>query len=113
MADVFLSYAREDRDRAKALTGALEAAGLSVWWDRDLVPGPSYDDAIERELNGASCVLVLWSSRSIRSDWVKDEAEAGKARGVLINVLLETGGVKIDHSAAAQRCRRAAENQTA
>lgn len=89
MADVFLSYAREDRDRAKALTGALEAAGLSVWWDRDLVPGPSYDDAIERELNGASCVLVLWSSRSIRSDWVKDEAEAGKARGVLINVLLD------------------------
>ncbi len=36
MADVFLSYASQDRERIVPLVKALEADGLSVWWDRDI-----------------------------------------------------------------------------
>lgn len=36
MVDVFISYAREDRDRAIGLVDALEHAGRSVWWEGDL-----------------------------------------------------------------------------
>lgn len=32
MADIFISYATEDRERAKALAEALELRGWSVWW---------------------------------------------------------------------------------
>jgi hypothetical protein len=37
MADVFLSYARSDREFVRRLHRALEDCGLFVWWDRDLV----------------------------------------------------------------------------
>jgi hypothetical protein len=39
MADIFISYARPDRARAKALAEALERNGWSVWWDRGILLG--------------------------------------------------------------------------
>ena len=39
MADVFISYANEDRDTARKLAAALEARGSSVWWDRKIQAG--------------------------------------------------------------------------
>ena len=38
MADVFISYAKEDRAHAEKLAAEIAAVGLTVWWDRDLVP---------------------------------------------------------------------------
>jgi len=43
MADIVLSYARETRPQAESLAGALESAGWSVWWDRAILPGVSYE----------------------------------------------------------------------
>ena len=39
MADIFVSYASEDRDRILLLVEALESQGWSVWWDRELITG--------------------------------------------------------------------------
>src|SRR4029453_2957991 len=89
MADVFLSYAREDRDAAFVLARTLEACGWSVWWDREIHPGEAFDQAIERELAAARAVVVLWSERSVASEWVKNEAAEAAARGVLVPALLD------------------------
>lgn len=89
MADVFLSYASEDRDRVKPLTDALEAAGFSVWWDRQIEAGKSFDRTIEQELAAASCVVVVWSTRSVESDWVREEADEGLRRGILVPVQID------------------------
>lgn len=38
MADIFISYAREDRDTAQCVATLFEERLLTVWWDTELVP---------------------------------------------------------------------------
>jgi hypothetical protein len=89
LSDVFISYASEDRERARVLAQALEAQGWSVWWDRTIPFGRRYDEIIANAIAGARCIIVLWSKTSIVSDWVREEAEQGRKRGILIPVLIE------------------------
>jgi hypothetical protein len=87
---VFISYAREDRDRARVLAEALEARGWSVWWDRKIVAGQTFDHAIEQQLEAAGSVVVLWSAHSIASEWVRSEAAAAAERDTLVPALVDT-----------------------
>jgi hypothetical protein len=89
MADIFLSYKREDVDRARPLVAILEAACWTVFWDPKVLPGPAFRTVLEKELDAARCVVVLWSHLSLDSHWILDEAESGRARGVLVPVLLD------------------------
>ena len=89
MTDVFLSYASEDRERARKLARALEARGWSVWWDRKIRAGQSFDQAIEHELETAKSIIVLWSKNSVSSEWVKNEAAVAAERGVLVPGLID------------------------
>ncbi|HYI11338.1 MAG TPA: TIR domain-containing protein [Thermoanaerobaculia bacterium] len=89
MADVFISYAREDRDRAAALAHEIAKRGWTVWWDRKILHGTQYRKVIGRELDAARCVIVLWSAPAIDSDWVLDEAGEGARRSILVPVQLE------------------------
>jgi len=89
MSRIFISYASEDRERARILAQALEQRGWPVWWDREIPLGKAFDEVIEENLARAQCVLVLWSEASVGSRWVRAEASAAAARGVLIPVLLE------------------------
>jgi tetratricopeptide (TPR) repeat protein len=89
MSDIFISYAREDRNRAEQLAREFERQGWSVWWDKVIPPGRKYADVIGEELASAKAVIVLWSRSSVASDWVKDEAQEGATRGVLVPVLIE------------------------
>jgi hypothetical protein len=89
MADIFISYANEDRERTGRLAGALESRGWTVWWDRKIITGQAFDEAIERELETAKCVVVLWSRKSIASEWVRNEAALAAEREVLVPALFE------------------------
>lgn len=89
MAQVFLSYSREDRNRVKPLVDALEAENISVWWDRDLVPGDSFEETIDSEIRLAECIVVVWSDHSVDSQWVKNEALEGMDRNVLVPLRLD------------------------
>lgn len=89
MSDVFISYASEDRERARMLASALEGRGWSVWWDRKIVPGQTFDQVIEHELETAKCVVVLWSKNSVTKEWVKNEAASAAERGALVPALIE------------------------
>ena len=89
MADIFLSYANEDREKARAVAGLLESAGCTVWWDRRIPAGRTWRSMIEEALRDMRCMVVLWSAHSVESDWVKEEAEEARALGRLIPVLIE------------------------
>lgn len=75
MADIFLSYAREDKGAAHRLADALQAGGWSVWWDCEIRPGETWDQKIEHELVAARCVRV--------------EASEALRRRILIPVLMD------------------------
>ncbi len=50
MADIFLSYNRDDQAVARRFAEAFEAHGLSVWWDVTLRSGEAYDQVTEKAL---------------------------------------------------------------
>ncbi len=89
MADVFVSYAAEDRDRIVPLVERLTSMGWSVWWDRELVAGPSFEQKIEQAIDAAGCVVVAWSKHSIHSHWCRAEAAEGLDRGILVPLRLD------------------------
>ncbi len=89
MADIFLSYSSQDRERVRPLVQSLEQQGWSVWWDRRIPPGKTWRQVIQQALDDARCVVVVWSKNSIESDWVITEAEEGQSRGVLIPALID------------------------
>lgn len=91
MSDVFVSYKAEDRRRVAPLVAALEAEGLSVWWDEQIGGGDEWRRSIERELDTAKCVLVMWSKRSTGPEgrFVRDEASRATERGVYLPVRID------------------------
>ena len=89
MALIFLSYAREDSDRAQQLAEALGVSGHSVWWDHHIHGGSRFVDEIARALSDCDTVLVLWSPASVASSWVLDEAAEGRESGKLVPALIE------------------------
>lgn len=89
MASVFLSYDRDDSDRARHFARALEQAGHEVWWDLHVRGGAQFSKVIEEALKAAEVVVVLWSANAIESAWVRDEAAAGRDAGRLVPVTID------------------------
>ncbi len=86
---VFLSYARADQKRARAVIAVFEQAGIEVWWDGLLEGGESFLPTTEAALESADAVVVLWSKTSVDSHWVRDEATRGRERGCLVPLSLD------------------------
>lgn len=89
MASVFVSYAREDGAKAKAIASALEQAAFDVWFDERIHSGSEFSREIEQALRSASAVVVLWSKSSVDSPWVRDEAAEGRDSGRLVPIALD------------------------
>lgn len=89
MADIFLSYSRADRPTAQTIAAALEAEGFSVWWDKVLRAGQTYDEVTESMLRDSDVVVVLWSQTSVKSKWVRAEATLGQRSSELVPAMIE------------------------
>ena len=96
MADLFVSYARADRDRVTPLIAALEAEGWSVWWDPEIAPGQEFDRLIAEQLKLAKAAIVVWTPTSVNSRWVRGEAREAADRGVLAPVRFEGAELPLD-----------------
>jgi serine/threonine-protein kinase len=91
MTDLFVSYKAEDRERIAPLVQALEAEGLSVWWDQHIGAGSDWRAEIESRLEAARCVLVAWSERATGPEgrFVRDEAAAAQEAGRYVPVTID------------------------
>lgn len=89
MPDVFISYAKQDYERARLVADALSKKGWSVWWDPTIAPGQTWAQVIEEQIKAAKCVVVLWTETSVSSRWVRKEARFGLNRDILIPALID------------------------
>jgi TolB-like protein/Tfp pilus assembly protein PilF len=91
MADVFVSYKAEDRQRVRPLVDALQADGLSVWWDAHIGAGDEWRESIASNLDLARCVIVIWSKRSTGPEgrFVRDEAARAAKRQAYLPVTID------------------------
>jgi len=89
MADVFVSYKREDAARVKKLVAALREVGLDAWWDEDIAPSAPWEATIEKALRESKAVIVCWSPDAVASENVRSEARVAREDGRLIQVFMK------------------------
>jgi len=91
MAEIFVSYKTEDRERVRHLVDALRAAGFDTWWDQDIPPGGGWRETIARQLDSAKLCIVAWSVASAGEGgrFVREEAERAAGRGAYLGVLID------------------------
>lgn len=77
MADVFLSYKRDERSAVETIASHLRDLGLTVWFDASMSAGETFNAEIDREARAAKVVLVCWSPAARQSEWVNAEAMIG------------------------------------
>jgi hypothetical protein len=89
MAEVFISYAKEDRSKIEPLAKALEEKGFSVFWDRNIPTGQTWREVLGEALESTRSVIVAWSKSSVISKWVIEEADWGLERKILIPIFID------------------------
>jgi len=72
------------------VAAALEEDGLTVWWDKVLKAGQTCDEVSKGMLRNADVVVVLWSTVSVKSKWVRAEATFGERYSAVILAMIET-----------------------
>jgi len=89
---IFLSYASEDRETAKAIYLALRDQGHRVFFDRaDLPAGDEFHNRIRRAIEGAHLFIFLFSAKAIdaRSYTLSELEIAQNSRVKLLPVALD------------------------
>jgi TIR domain len=89
MADVFISYSRDDRAVVRPLAEAVTRAGYSLWWDEELPPHLSYADVIAEQIGKAKAAIVVWSGSAAASQWVRAEADLARNQKKLVQTSID------------------------
>ena len=89
MVDVFISYARANRDTVCRLAEAIGRLGYVVWWDEELPAHLSYGEVITEKIAEARATLVVWSAELAVSEWVRAEADMARNQKKLIQTSID------------------------
>lgn len=96
MHDVFLSYAREDRDQVERYAAHLSERGVNVWFDARINVGTDAYAEIGAHLRDSSFVFLFWSKHSAGSAFVQRETIVAESFGkIIIPVRLDSTGFPV------------------
>lgn len=74
---LFICHSHEDRSVARRLAADLQREGINVWLeDHEILVGDSRYEKIESGLKDSDYLVLLISSSSAKSNWVKEELNA-------------------------------------
>jgi TolB-like protein/Flp pilus assembly protein TadD len=91
LADVFVSYSRDDQDRVLELAAKLRAAGVSLWIDQGALDAAStWSEQIVDALESAKVLLLMVTEKAVRSHNVAKEVMlVSERKGHILPVHLE------------------------
>lgn len=89
MAEVFISYSRDDQATVAEIAQAVQDAGYSVWWDKEILPHNSFSDIINEKIGQAKAVIVVWSANAAASEWVRGEADHARQERKLVQAVID------------------------
>ncbi|MDF0674094.1 MAG: toll/interleukin-1 receptor domain-containing protein [Nitrospira sp.] len=95
MSDIFISYSSKDRPWVERFAKTLETHGWSVWWDRNIPTGGSFNAVIRQELSAAKCAIVVWSEQSVESEWVQAEAAEAKKQDKYLPIKINESDIPL------------------
>jgi hypothetical protein len=95
MSDIFISYSSNDRPWVEQFAKTLGTYGWSVWWDRNIPTGGSFNTVIRQELRAAKCAIIVWSERSVDSEWVQAEAAEAKKQEKYLPVKIDKSEIPL------------------
>ncbi|OLE53678.1 MAG: hypothetical protein AUG51_12520 [Acidobacteria bacterium 13_1_20CM_3_53_8] len=80
---VFVSYSSVDRSFARKLSKSLHSRGLRVWYDEwEIIVGDSITQKIEEGIISSSFLVIILSTASVSSPWVREELDAALMRQI-------------------------------
>lgn len=81
---VFISYSGADRDIARGIANALEAAGMRVWIDEgELLLGDSLLEKIAFAIKDTDFLIAIISENSVESGWCQKEIAIANTYGIM------------------------------
>jgi adenylate cyclase len=91
MADVFVSYSREDKESVLSLATKLREAGVSLWIDQGSIDGAAmWGEEIVNALENAKVLLLMVSEKSVNShNVVKEVVLASERKEHILPIHLE------------------------
>ena len=95
MSDIFISYSSKDRPWVDTFAKVLESQGWSVWWDRQIPTGGSFNAVIRQELRAARCAIVVWSEQSVDSEWVQAEADEARKQEKYLPIRIDESDIPL------------------
>ncbi len=101
MADVFISHVQADRAQARQIATGLTSLGFDVAWDAPTGAGETGRLAIDRALDAAKAVIVVWTPNSQGSARLHAEALAAKRAGKLVQIRFNGAQPPLDLRGAA------------
>jgi formylglycine-generating enzyme required for sulfatase activity len=80
---VFISYSHADKRFVDGLANRLKASGVDVWIDTWMIKvGDSITDKINEGIGTSDWLIVVLSSTSVSSRWVKEELNAATVKNI-------------------------------
>ncbi len=80
-SSLFISYASQDEAAARRLHMDLRRKDVPCWFaPHDLQPGNYFRECIDQAIHSQDKLLLLLSSHSVKSGWVRYEVELALAR---------------------------------
>ena len=96
MANIFISYNREDEDKTKALINDIQELGHTVWFDQKLSGGQKWWDKILEIIRNSDVFIFVLSVDSLDSSACSLEYEYAHELGKMILPVLVGEGVSIN-----------------